>query len=179
TLAMHNPRAEIVALDWKNVLAVAAENARTAGVANRFRTLPGSAFEVDYGSGYDLVLLTNILHHFDPAGCEALLGKVHRALAARGRAYASTPPLRPRETSGLVMQLADLFVHDVDVSDPGARDPEFIREVALPFFDALRVHYFRAEIEGADNVPRDRPFIAVANDNGGPLLPDCAVLVAY
>ena len=88
TLAMHNPKAEIVALDWKNVLAVAAENARAAGVANRFRTLPGSAFEVDYGSGYDLVLLTNILHHFDPAGCEALLGKVHRALAPGGRAVA-------------------------------------------------------------------------------------------
>ena len=77
------------------------------------------------------------------------------------------------------MQLADLFVHDVDVSDPGARDPEFIREIALPFFDALRIHYFRAEIEGADNVPRDRPFIAVANHNGGPLLPDCWVLVSY
>src|SRR5881296_2426978 len=88
TLARHNPKAEIVALDWKNVLAVAAENARAAGVANRFRTLPGSAFEVDYGSGYDLVLLTNILHHFDPAGCEALLGKVHRALAPGGRAVA-------------------------------------------------------------------------------------------
>src|SRR5206468_919304 len=58
-------------------------------------------------------------------------------------------------------------------------DPEFIREIALPFFDALRIHYFRAEIEGADNVPRDRPFIAVANHNGGPLLPDCWVLVSY
>jgi ubiquinone/menaquinone biosynthesis C-methylase UbiE len=86
TLARHNPKAEIVALDWKNVLAVAEENARAAGVADRFRTLPGSAFEVDYGTGYDLVLLTNILHHFDPAGCETLLRKVHRALAPGGRA---------------------------------------------------------------------------------------------
>ncbi len=86
TLAKHNPKAEIVALDWKNVLAVAEENARAAGVAGRFRTLPGSAFEVDYGTGYDLVLLTNILHHFDPAGCETLLRKVHRAIAPGGRA---------------------------------------------------------------------------------------------
>src|SRR5262245_15733199 len=60
TLAEQNPNAEIVALDWKNVLAVAEENARKAGVGNRFRTLPGSAFDVDYGTGYDLVLLTNI-----------------------------------------------------------------------------------------------------------------------
>ena len=88
TLARYNPKAEIVAVDWKNVLAVAEENARAAGIADRFQTLPGSAFEVDYGSGYDLVLLTNILHHFDPAGCETLLGKVHRALKPGGRAVA-------------------------------------------------------------------------------------------
>src|SRR5439155_1037621 len=37
----------------------------------------------------------------------------------------------------------------------------------------------RAEIDGTENVPRDRPFIAVANHNGGPLLPDCWVLAAY
>ncbi len=77
------------------------------------------------------------------------------------------------------MQLADLVVRNVDASDPAARDPEFIRTVALPFFDALRVHYFRAEIDGTENIPRDRPFIAVANHNGGPLLPDCWVLAAY
>jgi hypothetical protein len=47
---------------------------------------PGSAFEVDYGSGYDLVLLTNFLHHFDVATCESLLRKVHASLAEGGRA---------------------------------------------------------------------------------------------
>src|SRR5436309_170749 len=39
----------------------------------------------------------------------------------------------------MAMPLADLFARDVDASDLGARDPEFIRTVALPFFDALRV----------------------------------------
>jgi hypothetical protein len=48
--------------------------------------LPGSAFDVDYGGGYDLVLLVNFLHHFDPAACVTLLGKVHAALATDGRA---------------------------------------------------------------------------------------------
>ena len=85
-LARHDPAASIVALDWPNVLAVAAENARAAGVADRFRTLPGSALEVDLGGGYDTVLLTNFLHHFDVAGCESILRKVHRALAPGGRA---------------------------------------------------------------------------------------------
>lgn len=87
-IARRNPEAEIVALDWANVLAVAQGNAQTAGVAGRFRTLPGSAFEVDCGSGYDLVLLTNILHHFDIPTCEAMLRKVRQALNAGGRAVA-------------------------------------------------------------------------------------------
>ncbi len=86
TIAKHNANAEITAVDWPNVLEVAKENARGAGVAARYRSIAGSAFEVDFGSGYDLVLLTNFLHHFDPPICEKFLRKVHAALAPVGRA---------------------------------------------------------------------------------------------
>jgi hypothetical protein len=41
---------------------------------------------LDYGTGYDVVLLTNFLHHFDVATCEILLRKVHASLADGGRA---------------------------------------------------------------------------------------------
>lgn len=85
-LAKRNPRAEIVSQDWPNVLEVAEENARKAGVTDRFRKLPGSALEVDFGAGYDLVLVTNFLHHFDVARCEHILKKVHAALKPGGRA---------------------------------------------------------------------------------------------
>ncbi len=85
-IARHNPQAEIVALDWASVLEVAKENARKSGVESRYSTIPGSAFEVEFGEGYDLVLLTNFLHHFDPPTCEGLLRKVHAALAPGGRA---------------------------------------------------------------------------------------------
>ena len=84
--ATNNPQAEITALDWKAVLEVAKENAQKAGVADRYHTIEGSAFDVDFGSGYDLVLITNFLHHFDPPTCETLLRKVHAALADGGRA---------------------------------------------------------------------------------------------
>ncbi len=86
TIARRNPNAEIVALDWARVLAVAQENAQAAGVASRFHTLPGSAFEADYGGGFDIVLLTNFLHHFDIPTCEGLLHKVYQALKDGGRA---------------------------------------------------------------------------------------------
>ena len=85
TLAKHNPNAEIVALDWPRVLEVAAENAAKAGVAVRHHKIPGSAFDVDFGSGYDLILLTNILHHLDPVMIEMLLRKVRASLAPNGR----------------------------------------------------------------------------------------------
>jgi hypothetical protein len=75
----------VFALDWPRVLDVARENAAKAGVADRYHLRPGSAFEVDYGTGYDLVLLTNFLHHFDVPTCEGLLRKVRAALAEGGR----------------------------------------------------------------------------------------------
>jgi hypothetical protein len=84
--AKRNPHAEVTAVDWSNVLEVAKENAQAAGVADRYHTKPGSAFDVDYGNGYDVVLLTNFLHHFDSSTCETLLRKVHGALADGGRA---------------------------------------------------------------------------------------------
>jgi SAM-dependent methyltransferase len=85
-IARRNKRAEVVAIDWECVLAVAKENALKAGIDNRYSTIAGSAFEVDYGKDYDLILLTNFLHHFDMTTCERLLGKVHAALAPHGRA---------------------------------------------------------------------------------------------
>jgi len=85
-IARHNPQAEIVALDWGSVLEVAKENAQKSGVESRYSTIAGSAFEVEFGEGYDLILLTNFLHHFDPPTNEALLRKVRAALAPNGRA---------------------------------------------------------------------------------------------
>ncbi len=86
TIAKQNPHAEIFALDWPEVLKVAHENAKAAGVAARVHDLPGSAFELDFGKDYDIVLLTGFLHHFDPQTIETILRKVHAALKPGGRA---------------------------------------------------------------------------------------------
>jgi ubiquinone/menaquinone biosynthesis C-methylase UbiE len=87
-VAKRNPQARVVAIDWAPVLEVASANARRAGVADRYETRAGSAFEVDYGGPYDVVLLTNFLHHFDPKMCVGLLKKVRAALKRGGRAAA-------------------------------------------------------------------------------------------
>ncbi len=86
TIAKRNPQARITALDWPAVLEVAKENARKAGVADRYTVRAGSAFETELGDGYDLVLLTNIFHHFDKEACVQLMRRAHQALKAGGKA---------------------------------------------------------------------------------------------
>jgi 2-polyprenyl-3-methyl-5-hydroxy-6-metoxy-1,4-benzoquinol methylase len=85
TIAQRNPAAEITAVDWTPVLTVATENAKAMNVAGQHRTIPGDAFKVDYGSGYDVALLTNFLHHFDRDTNVLLLRKTAAALNKGGR----------------------------------------------------------------------------------------------
>jgi ubiquinone/menaquinone biosynthesis C-methylase UbiE len=79
------PEASVTAVDWEKVLAVALSNAARTGVADRYRTVFGSAFDVDWGAGFDLILLPNFLHHFGRADCIALLQKARRSLSQAGR----------------------------------------------------------------------------------------------
>jgi 2-polyprenyl-3-methyl-5-hydroxy-6-metoxy-1,4-benzoquinol methylase len=86
TMARQNPNAQLTALDWPSVLEVAKENAKSAGLGERFKTKGGNAFETDLGTGYDYILLTNIFHHFDQPTCEKLMKRVHAALKPGGQA---------------------------------------------------------------------------------------------
>jgi len=80
-----NPQAQVTAVDWDKVLGVARENAAKYGVAERYKTLPGSIFEVDIGTGYDLILVPNFLHHFSESTNVDLLKKLHDALKPGGK----------------------------------------------------------------------------------------------
>ena len=84
-VAKQNKQAQITGLDWAAVLQVALKNAEKAGVKDRYTMLPGSAFDVEFGGPYDVVLLTNFLHHFDKPTNVGLLKKVHAALRPGGR----------------------------------------------------------------------------------------------
>jgi 2-polyprenyl-3-methyl-5-hydroxy-6-metoxy-1,4-benzoquinol methylase len=84
-IAQRNPQATVTASDWAGVLRVATENAAQMGVAARHRTLAGDAFTADWGTGYDLALMTNFLHHFDIPTCTTLLKKVAASLNPGGR----------------------------------------------------------------------------------------------
>jgi cyclopropane fatty-acyl-phospholipid synthase-like methyltransferase len=85
-LAKAIPEAVVTAVDWPSLLELALANAREAGVAERYRVVPGNAFEVDWGGEFDLVILANFLHHFSPEECATILQRVRLSLSPQGRA---------------------------------------------------------------------------------------------
>jgi O-methyltransferase domain/Dimerisation domain len=118
TLAKRNPNARIVALDWHRVLEVALENARRFGVQGRYETKPGSAFETEFGNGYDFVLLTNIFHHFDLPTCETLARRAFAALRPDGKAITlEFVPNEDRVTPPTAASFSLLMLAGTDAGD--------------------------------------------------------------
>lgn len=85
TIAKENPNARITALDWPNVVEITKANAQRWGLADRVSTIGGDAFSVDLGGPYDVILLTNLLHHFDHDANVRLLKRMKSALRQGGR----------------------------------------------------------------------------------------------
>lgn len=140
-VAEKNPRAEIWAVDWRAVLEVAGENARRRGVDGRYHTIPGSAFDVDFGSGYDVVLITNFLHHFDPPTCVSLLRKIRAAMKPGGRAATlEFVPNEDRVSPHMPAQFAMVMLASTPAGDAYTfreldamfREAGFSRNQALP-----------------------------------------------
>ncbi len=82
-VARRAPDCELVVQDFPSVLEVTQEHARAAGIP--VTPLPGSAFTIDLGTGYDVVLVTNLFHHFSVEENIALMKRFHDALRPRGR----------------------------------------------------------------------------------------------
>jgi ubiquinone/menaquinone biosynthesis C-methylase UbiE len=131
-IARLNPQAQIYGQDWKNVLEVSVESARAAGVADRYHTIPGSAFEAELGTGYDLVLLPNFLHHFDHPTNVTLLKRVRAALKPGGRvATVEFVPNEDRVTPPMPAAFSMMMLG----STPGG-DAYTFKELAAMFADA-------------------------------------------
>jgi 2-polyprenyl-3-methyl-5-hydroxy-6-metoxy-1,4-benzoquinol methylase len=78
--------AVVTAIDWHEVLAVARANAKMAGIDHRYITIPGSAFDLEWGQGFDLILVPNFLHHFSRDECTMCLRKIKNSLSPNGQA---------------------------------------------------------------------------------------------
>ncbi|MGP4046386.1 class I SAM-dependent methyltransferase [Streptomyces sp. 2A115] len=77
--------AHVWSLDWENVLPVAKEHATRMGVLDRTSHIAGDMFTTDLGGPYDLVLITNVMHHFSEEKALELLRRGASVLRPGGR----------------------------------------------------------------------------------------------
>lgn len=77
------------------------------------------------------------------------------------------------------VSLAELLRENLDPDDPADRDIGFIKEYAAPILDFIAEYYFRTEVEGVENVPKEGPLMAIASESGGPMLPDALMMVSH
>jgi 2-polyprenyl-3-methyl-5-hydroxy-6-metoxy-1,4-benzoquinol methylase len=135
------PEAVVTAVDWAEVLAVARQNAKAAEVDDRFRTVEGSAFDADWGGGYDLVLLPNFLHHFGRDECVSLLRKVKASLSPAGQVLAVefvpnpdrvSPPLQAAFAFLMLVSTPSGDAYTLGDLDEIARDAGFRGATARP-----------------------------------------------
>lgn len=87
-------------VDMADVLPIAEDHIRKAGLADRITTRVGDMLTVPLESGkYDLVLLGAICHMFSPEENQQLLERCYRALAPKGRLVISDFILEPDKTA--------------------------------------------------------------------------------
>ncbi len=85
TLALRQAHAVVWSLDWPNVLPFALEHAARMGIGDRVFTIAGDMFEVELGGPYDVVMITNVLHHFSEGRAVQLLRRAAEVTAPDGR----------------------------------------------------------------------------------------------
>ncbi len=80
-----NPHIQAVIFDLPDVIEIARENIQQNDMGKQVATKVGDLFVDDFGSGYDLALLSNIIHMISFEEVLFLLKKVRRSLNTKGR----------------------------------------------------------------------------------------------
>ena len=121
--------------------------AEANGVAKRFSTIVGNAFEVDLGAGYDIVLIPNFLHHFNVVDCVKFLKKVHGALKPGG-----------------YLAISEFVPNPDRISPPGAAGFSLIMLATTPEGDAYTIdEYSQMLAQSGFDAPALHPLPASIN----------------
>src|SRR5262245_19137618 len=83
--AQHQPALRAIVLDLQPTLAFTAEIIARHGMANRISLRPGNYLHDDFGRGYDILLLSNVLNTQGPEIGRVLLRKAFDALTPSGQ----------------------------------------------------------------------------------------------
>ena len=83
-LARRYPNLRATILDRPETLEITRELLQASGLGERIECRPGDALADGYGEGFDLVLVSQLLHAFGPADCSAIIRNAAKALAPGG-----------------------------------------------------------------------------------------------
>ena len=84
TCIEHDESSLLVCCDNERVLEIAKHYASEMRLIDRTSFLPGDAFDIDLGDGYDLIVVSFFFHHFDNKKCKTLARKLKRSLRNGG-----------------------------------------------------------------------------------------------
>lgn len=85
TLAAQHPTARTTLLDWANVLELTKDNVDRLGLRERTGFIDGDVFEVALGGPYDVIIASQIFHHFSEQHCLELMRRLAETLKPDGR----------------------------------------------------------------------------------------------
>lgn len=113
SMALAQKCKEVTLMDFPETLKIAKKVIGKAGLSKRIKLLPGDFTSDDIGTGYDLILISQILHAYDEKACIAMLKKSFQALNPGGRAVIQEFPLDETRTSPLPSALfaINMLVH--------------------------------------------------------------------
>lgn len=82
--AQKNPQLHCVVFDLEGPLTIAREQIRQAGLEERVTTQAGDYFADEFGEGFDVVYISNIIHSMGPDQVAMIAAKCRRALTSGG-----------------------------------------------------------------------------------------------
>ena len=131
-IAQGDPTARVVGLDRPAVIDRARERAREADVDIDYR--PGDIRTMDWGTGFDVVLLSQVLHGYDPDTCAELVSRAAGALGQCGLLviHEFVPnPLAPAETPLPALFGLEMLLTSSGAAYPAARYRDWIEAAGL------------------------------------------------
>jgi len=84
-LLKKNPEIKATIVDLSLPLQIAKRLIRERGLTRNIQLIEGDFLEVDFGNGYDLILMSHILHSNSLEDCELLINKGYHALQKGGK----------------------------------------------------------------------------------------------
>lgn len=82
--ARQYPQLRCVVFDLPEALAIAGEEISRYGLTDRVQTRPGDYYQDEFGEGFDLVYISNIIHSMSPADTAMIARKTRQALLPGG-----------------------------------------------------------------------------------------------